>query len=253
MRLFSSVMVLCLLASPPSHARDRLQGTRRSDSAWRHTSNSPPSDAAAKEMLGWRMAADADQGYQLSSGGLIVAINGQAIRTQQDFVAAVGRSPETMQFTIRSSQTGRRLNFQTRLRLGPGSRFGVVATEAPLGGVTVVEVREGYPGANVQLIGAEENDLPKVVQFGAQGRFAPLRSEYLDDVARALVVDEVKPHSPAAWAGLKAGDKIIAIGDLHFESDEGYRYAVAYAPFRATLLIASLFRPAARSRYNCDR
>lgn len=116
MRLFSSVMVLCLLASPPSHARDRLQGTRRSDSAWRHTSNSPPSDAAAKEMLGWRMAADADQGYQLSPG-----------------------------------------------------------------------------------------------------------------------------------------DKIIAIGDLHFESDEGYRYAVAYAPFRATLLIASLFRPAARSRYNCDR
>ncbi|MGI6417778.1 MAG: PDZ domain-containing protein [Thermoguttaceae bacterium] len=188
-------------------------------------------------MLGGRLAADADQGYQLSSGGLIVAINGQAIRTQQDFVAAVGRSPETMQFTIRSSQTGRRLNFQTRLRLGPGSRFGVVATEAPLGGVTVVEVREGYPGANVQLIGAEENDLPKVVQFGAQGRFAPLRSEYLDDVARALVVDEVKPHSPAAWAGLKAGDKIVAIGDLHFESDEGFRYAVAYAPFRATVLI----------------
>ncbi len=193
--------------------------------------------AMVQDLLRYRLAPDTDEGSLLTHGDLIVSVNDQPVRTLRDFSNAVEKSPEFMGFTIRSTVTGKRILLETELRSGPGSRFGVRATQAPLPGVLVDDIRENSAGWNAEFVEVQKSDLPKTVEFGASGRFAPIQSEFLEGTKKCLVVESVKQDTPAAWAGLKPGDAIVAIGDLHFECDEGYGYAVDYAPFRATVLI----------------
>jgi hypothetical protein len=193
--------------------------------------------AAIRELLRYRLASDTDEGCLLTHGDLIVSVNEQPIRTLRDFDTAVKKSPEFMGFTIRSPITGRRILLETELRSGAGSRFGVRATQAPLPGVLVDDIRENSAGWFAEFLEVQKPDLPKTVEFGASGRFAPIESEFLEGTKTCLVVEKVKQDTPAAWAGLKPGDAIVAIGELHFESEEGYRYAIDYAPFLATVLI----------------
>jgi hypothetical protein len=103
----------------------------------------------------------------LEPGDVILAVNGQAIRSLQEYVALVKNSPPEIDLLVRDQRTGRQVNLRTTLRSGSGtgpspgarrSRFGVLAVNNDDGqGVRITEVWDGYPGQAAKEVATGES------------------------------------------------------------------------------------------------
>ena len=86
----------------------------------------------------------------IEPGDVIVSVNGRPIHNMGTFWHAVKGSPVKMNFAVIDRRTGNTVFFETRLRSGPGSRFGVVVEESPGQGVRILTVRPDSPGARAR-------------------------------------------------------------------------------------------------------
>jgi len=80
-----------------------------------------------------------EKGFQLEPGDVIVTVNGENITGSASLTAAVGRSPQTMQMTVRDRRNGQIRHFTTTLASG-SPRFGVTSTDNPGGGARITSI-----------------------------------------------------------------------------------------------------------------
>lgn len=87
----------------------------------------------------------------LEQNDVILSINGQRIRSENDFRNAVQGSPTEMVFSIRNSRDGRKMHLKATLRSG-GTRFGVEAGDNGGDGVIVQRIYNGYPASRLEIM-----------------------------------------------------------------------------------------------------
>lgn len=162
---------------------------------------------------------DADE---LVVGQLVVAIGsplGLAGSVTAGVVSALGRS-----LPVRSGQAGRVIEdvVQTDAALNPGNSGGALANAA----AEVVGINTAVAGIGVgmavpcnattwRIIGAlRANGRVRRAYLGLVGMPAPLPSDVAERSGQAVALRlvEVVPASPAARAGLKAGDLVLSAG-----------------------------------------
>jgi PDZ domain-containing protein len=123
----------------------------------------------------------------LQSGDQIVAINGQQISGNEQLVGAINRANPHQPLALNVLRNGRPLQLQAVL--------------IPAG---------QYPSYGMQQVQTGRFDDDEVVHY--QGHERAALGITLSDSARGGVqVAHVLPYSPAAQAGLQAGDRIVAI------------------------------------------
>jgi len=90
--------------------------------------------------------------YRPSVGDMILEVNGRPIRNINEYYYAVKNSPAIMTFVLWEARTGRKYLLRAQLNPpGSNSRLGIGGQDAPGGGVRVVYVMQGYPGARCQV------------------------------------------------------------------------------------------------------
>ena len=102
--------------------------------------------------------------YRLERGDVITAVNGQTIRGRDDMRNAVARSPQRMQFSVRTA-SGQHINLETTLD-SSGYRFGIVMQDNPGGGVRVMSVDPNTPATRVVIVGSSQFNTPPPQQSG---------------------------------------------------------------------------------------
>ncbi len=84
-------------------------------------------------------------------GDVIVEVNGQPVRTRQECVDAVNRSPNVVEFVTRGKRTGRLFTYRSRLR-SSGTRLGVGLADTGGKGARITYLKEGYPCMECELV-----------------------------------------------------------------------------------------------------
>ena len=95
-----------------------------------------------------RQSGNNQQFFQLTPGDVILEINGERIRGQEDVTSAIARSPQTMYLTVRDGRTGATARFATTLNSNR-PRFGVTHQTNSGGGSRVTGVNRNSPATRL--------------------------------------------------------------------------------------------------------
>lgn len=138
----------------------------------------------------------------LKKGDVVLEYNGQVVQGVQQFIRLVRETPVGRSVTLKVSRDG---TFQTLT-----ATIGTCRNCGPLGAFGPLQIPDlqtwsfdlpsVYTGWRSGVLGIEAESLP------------PQLAEYFG-VKEGVLVRSVKPDSPAAKAGLRAGDVIIKAGE----------------------------------------
>ena len=91
------------------------------------------------------------QRFRLVPGDIILEINGERIRGQEDVTSAIARSPQTMYLTVQDGRTGATALYVTTLN-SSRPRFGITHLTHPGGGSRVTGVNRTSPATRCYLV-----------------------------------------------------------------------------------------------------
>lgn len=138
----------------------------------------------------------------LKKGDVIIEFNGQPVQGVQQFIRLVRETPVGRAVTLKVSRDGTlhtlTATIGTCRNCGPLGAFGPL--EIPDLQTWSFDLPSVYTGWRSGVLGIEAESLP------------PQLAEYFG-VKEGVLVRSVKPDSPAAKAGLRAGDVIVKAGD----------------------------------------
>ncbi len=165
---------------------------------------------------------------------ILIAIDGKKLASPSDLQHAA-KAAGQVSLVFAENFTG--LVYECRLDM-KRQDLSAISVEAIRGlGLQVTAIEDPDTLFDMKPVAARalaEKDIP----FGIGGKFVKISDHpnSLPEMPLGMLVESVRPNSPAAMTGLEKGDILLMIGDVYFSNAEGYRFALKTSPLLTNIV-----------------